>query len=43
MQAAYKTNPIISDNQSFFYQYAKNKDFSWTFLQKLLKLSTFPV
>ena len=43
MQAAYKTNPILSDNQTIFYQSAKNKDFSWTFLQKLLKLSTIPV
>ena len=41
-QAAYKTSHIISDNQTCIYQSAK-KDFSWTFLQKLLKLSNFPV
>ena len=50
MQAAYKANPIVSNNQTFFYQPPPpppppppNKDFSWTFLQKLLKLSTFPI
>ena len=42
-QAAYKIDHIIFDNQTFIPQSVKNKDFSLTFLQELLKLSTFPV
>ena len=33
--------PIISDNQTFFNQSPQNKDFSWSFLQKLLKTKYF--
>ena len=43
IQAAYKFDLILSANQTFIYQSASNKDFSWTYLDKLLKLSTFPV
>ena len=36
-QAAYKTDFIISEDETFIYHSAKNKDFSWTLLQRLLK------
>ena len=41
--AAYKTNPIISDNQTFIYSSAKNKDYPRTALKKILKIRTLPV
>ena len=43
IQAAYKTDLIIPEHQTFIYQSAKNKEFCCTFLQTLLELSTFPV
>ena len=43
IEAAYNTEPIISDNQTLIDLSAKNKVFYWNFLQKMLKLSAFPV
>ena len=41
IQAANKTGPIISDDQTFTYLSVKNKDFSWTFLQRIIETKYF--